>query len=150
VSLETAMAQLGVHLAAAGTAVTPQILDVERGAVVSVPARLGRYWYAGNASPAHYEGRQTLTTRMVGRRVTIAFYWPVSDRLVLESLDAEIAALEDQVYTRILGDCQLGGACDDLDLGDSDVEYPVINGQQVAELIIPLVLDFGEAYTISA
>jgi hypothetical protein len=150
VTLAAALLQVGVHLAAAGTAVTPKVLDIKRGAPVSVPARLGRYWYAGNGEPPHYPGGQTLTTRMIGRRITIAFYWPISDKSVLDAVDVEIAAMEDQVYTRILGDSQLGGSCDDLLLGDSDVEYPVINGQQVAELIIPLILDFGEAYTISA
>jgi hypothetical protein len=140
VTLAAALLQVGVHLAAAGTAVTPKVLDIKRGAPVSVPARLGRYWYAGNGEPPHYPGGQTLTTRMIGRRI----------KSVLDAVDVEIAAMEDQVYTRILGDSQLGGSCDDLLLGDSDVEYPVINGQQVAELIIPLILDFGEAYTISA
>lgn len=148
-SFATAMSAIGTHLAAAGTAVTPQILDVARGAPVSVPARLGRYWYAGLGDAPHYPGGYTLNGRMVGRRVTVVWYWPVADKAVLASLDAEIQAIESEVYTRLLGDCQLGGACDDLVVGDSEVDYPVVNGQQVAELTIPITLDFGEAYTIA-
>ena len=145
----TAMTAIGVHLDAAGTAVSPQILDVDRGAPVGVNAPMIRYWYAGNAAPAHFGGSTTLTTRMVGQRLTIGVYWPIADRAVLADLDARIHAIGDEVYRRLLGDCQLGGACDDLDLGDADVDYPIVNGAQVAELTIPVTLDFGEAYTIA-
>jgi hypothetical protein len=150
VTFANAMTTIGTHLAAAGTAVTPQILDVSRGAPVSVGARMIRYWYAGDAAPTRYQGQRTLTTEMIGRRVTIAVLWPVSDKAVLASLDAEIVAVETEIKTRLLGDSQLGGACDDLDVGYSEVDYPVVNGAQVAELTIPLTLDFGEAYTIAA
>ena len=149
-TLEAAMTAIGTHLTAAGTAVSPKITDVARGAPVSVNTRMGRYWYAGTSAPPHYSGSTTLSTRMIGQRITVGVYWPVSDKAVLAGLDAEIAAMQDQLFTRILGDSQLGGACDDLEMGDADVDYPVLNGQQTAELLIPLTLDFGEAYTIAA
>ena len=147
-SLATAMTQIGVHLAAAGTAVSPTITDVARGAPVSVNARMIRYWYAGDTSPAHYGGN-TLTTAIVGERVTVGCFWPISDKAVLAGLDAELVALKHEIKTRLFGDSQLGGACDDLLVGDAEVDYPVVNGAQTAELTIPLTLDFGEAYTIA-
>lgn len=149
-SFAGAMTTIGTHLAAAGSAVSPQVLDVARGAPVSVNTRLGRFWYAGTSDPPHYSGNQTLATRMIGQRVTVAFYWPISDKAVLASLDAEIVAVQGEVFTRLLADSQLGGECDDLMVGDADVDYPVINGQQTAELTIPLTLDFGEGYPIAA
>lgn len=149
-SFATAMSAIGTHLAAAGAAQTPVIADIARGAPVSVNAPLLRYWYAGTSEPPHYPGGQTMATRMIGQRVTIAAYWPISDKAVLANLDERIQALQDDLFTRILGDCQLGGACDDLVVGDAEVDYPIVNGAQVAELTIPLTLDFGEAYTISA
>lgn len=145
-----AMTTIGTHLTAAGTAASPQIKDVDRGAPVDVPHRLIRYWWAGTSDPPHYDGNQTLTTRMIGQRVTVGVYVPIADRAVLRSLDAELVAIQADIYTRLLGDSQLGGACDDLMVGDAEVDYPVINGAQVAELTIPLTLDFGEGYTISA
>lgn len=149
-SFADAITAIETHLDAAGTAVTPQIVDVDRGAPVSVPARLIRFWYAGDQPAPHYPGGQTITTVMVGERLTIAAYWPISDKAVLRSVDGEAKALKDEIKRRLLGDCQLGGACDDLVIGDAEVDYPIVNGQQVAELTIPLTLDFGEAYTISA
>lgn len=148
-SFATSMSAIGVHMAAAGTAVTPQIIDVARGAPVSVNTRMGRYWYAGTSEPPHYPGGTTLTTRMIGRRVTLAFFWPISDKAVLAGLDDEIQAVEEAIYSRLLGDSTLDGACDDLLVGDAEVDYPVVNGAQTAELTIPLILDFGEAYAIA-
>lgn len=149
-SFAAAMSVIESHLVAAGTATTPQILDIARGAPVSVNARMGRYWYAGTSAPPHYEGSDTITTRMVGQRVTVAFYWPIPDKSALSSLDIEIQAVQDQLFTRLWGNVRLGGNCDDMLVGDAEVDYPEVNGAQVAELIIPLTLDFGEAYTKSA
>lgn len=146
----SAIAVIGTHVAASGTAVTPQILDVAEGAPVSVNARTARYWYAGTGPAPHYPGSQTMTTRMVGQRVTVAVYWPITDKAVLAGLNAEIQAMQDELFRRLLGDSQLGGTCDDMDVGEAEVDYPVVNGAQTAELTIPLTLDFGEAYTISA
>lgn len=146
----TALAVVGTHVTAAGTAVSPQILDVARGAPVSVPTRMLRYWYAGMSDAPHFPGGQTMVHRMVGRRINVVAYWPVSDKAVLAALDEEIVALENQVLTRILGDSQLGSTCTDLVIGDTEVDYPVINGAQVAELTIPIILDFPEEFTISA
>ena len=145
----SAMTNIGAHLAAAGTAVTPEVLDIARGAPVSVNAPMIRYWYAGDGSAVHFGGSRTFGDEMVGERVTIAAYWPISDRAVLADLDARIFALKDQIKDRLLADSQLGGTCDDLDVGGADVDYPIVNGAQVAELTIPIVLDFGEAYTIA-
>jgi hypothetical protein len=82
--------------------------------------------------------------------VTIAAYWPVADKAAMANLDARIHALKHELKTRLIGDSQLGGQCDDLDVGDAEVEYLEVTGALVARLTIPLTLDFGEAYTISA
>lgn len=145
-----AITTIGTHLAAAGSAVSPTVVDVDRGAPVSVNARMIRYWYAGDQPAPHYPGGQTLTDVMVGERVTVACYWPITDKAVLRSLDAEVQALKHEIKTRLIGDSTLGGACDDLTVGDAEVDYPIVNGAQTAELTIPLTLDFGTAYTIAA
>jgi hypothetical protein len=150
VTFPTALANIGTHVRAAGTAVTPKILDVAQGSPVSVNAAMLRYWYSGDSPAPHYPGGQTLTQIMVGERVNVAAYFPASDRSVLAGLDTWVFAIKHELKTRLIGDSQLGGQCDDLEVGDAEVEYLDVGGALVVRLLIPLILDFGEAYTISA
>jgi hypothetical protein len=145
-----ALAAIGTHVTAAGTAVSPTIRDVAQGAPSAVNAPMLRYWYQGDVPAPHFPGGQTMTTIMVGERVNVAAYWPASDRAVLAGLDSWVRAVKHELKTRLIGDSQLGGQCDDLEVGDAEVEYLEVTGALVVRLLIPLTLDFGEAYTISA
>jgi hypothetical protein len=114
--IPAAIAVLQTHLAAAGAALTHDILDVSRGVLTG--GRSIRYYWVGECEPPKMGGQRVLNGEMVGQRFVIAASWPLSDLSTAQvtALDTEMQTLAGEIRTRIQGDSTLGGNVTDLDL----------------------------------
>lgn len=147
----SALAQLKQHAVDAGAAVTPAILDVAIGPPVPNPnGRTVRLFYDAEVEPAKMGAGSSLNSRLVGERIALIFFIPVSS-LSLQ----EIEAVEDELYdfkhelrTRVLADSKLGGMSTDLEMGLCQADYGVIGNIRYRTLATDFVTDYAE-YTIA-
>lgn len=149
-----ALAVLDTHLVTAGATLSAAnaITDVLAGEPGTPPGRCARYWYEGDGAPARMGGQRTLGDQMTGERVTVRLYWPVStrDRTVAPRLEADVQAAARAIKHALIGDSTLGGNCTDMEVGDADAGWLLLDSATWRTLSIPLVLDFVDLDPIGA
>lgn len=148
--IPAALVVLQAHLVAAGTALTDDLLDVDRG-VLSTRGRQIRYYWSGECEPPRMSGPRVLNGELVGQRFTIAAAWPLTDltEALVTVLDTEMQTLAGQIRTRIQGDSTLGGNVTDLDLDYGEPDILNIAGARHVVMEWTLDLAYVE-YTIAA
>ena len=143
------LAALKAHAVAAGGALDVPILDV----AVAHPAPKGRcirIFYVGETEPEHMGGNRTLNSQIIGERIGIIAWFPVSDlsETATEAIEAELYDLKHELRTRILGDSQLGGMSTDLELLQFDTDFVLAGNVRYRTLEAEVVTDYAE-YTIA-
>lgn len=151
-TFSAAMSTLNTHLVTVGATLSPKITDIGQGEPGVPPGRCARYWYEGDGPPARMGATRTLRDQMVGEKVTIRCYWPVAgrDKAVASALEVDVQAAARAIKNALIGDSTLGAACVDLEVGDADTGWLLLDGASYRTLTIPLVLDFVDIDTIGA
>lgn len=149
-SFAGALTVIQTHCTTAGTSLTPTITDIGVGEPGTPPGRCIRVWYEGDGAPVHLAER-TLADISVGERVTVRAYWPVAnrDKPLASALESDLQAFVVLIKTALIGDSQLGGNCADLDVGQADAEWLLLDGGAWRTVTILLVLDFVGPYTLA-
>ena len=145
-----AMTVLETHALAAGAALDTPILDVDR-ASPTPKGRCIRLWWSGNSEPVKMGGRYTLSSEMLAERVSIVAFFPVST-LAEEATgfnDAEARDLRQELYTRLLGDSQLGGNVEDLSIEGVETGWEKQGDTRYRTLDMTVLLEYVEI-TITA
>jgi len=145
-----AMTVLETHALAAGAALDTPILDVDR-ASPTPKGRCIRLWWSGNSEPVKMGGRYTLSSEMLAERVSIVAFFPVST-LAEEATgfnDAEARDLRQELYTRLLGDSQLGGNVEDLSIEGVETGWETQGNIRYRTLDMTVLLEYVEI-TITA
>lgn len=142
------VAAILAHAQAAGAAVSPTITDVARSDLL-IPGngqRCIRVAWDGEEAPAHMGAEDTITSKMVGERFRIRAVWTVSEggTVLAANRDADVAALRDELRTRLAGDATLGGACTDLELGHAATDWLEFTGSLGRVMDLFLVVDYSE------
>lgn len=147
-----ALTTIGTHCTTAGNALSPKLTDIGCGEPEVPVGRCIRYWYNGDGPPARLGAQRTLGDQMVGERLSIRAYWPVAerDKRVLAALDADVQAFVRAIKHALIGDSQLGGNCTDLEAGDAEAGWLLLEGATWRIVTIPLVLDFVDVDPIGA
>ena len=140
--IPSALGVLQTHLAAAGTALTDDLLDVDRG----LPATRGRqirYYWGGEVEPPRMGGPLVLNGQMVGERFIIAALWPLTDlsEELVTAIDVEMQLLAGEVRTRLLGDSTLGGYVTDLELSYAEPDIAIISNAR--HIVLQWTLDLA-------
>lgn len=145
-NIAAALAVLETHLAAAGAALTDDLLDVDRGFLTG--GRQLRYYWSGEGVPVRMgtENGNVLNGRMIGQRVKIAASWPLGDLDIetVTAIDTEMQTLAGEIRTRIQGDSQLGGNVVDLDLQYAEPDVVTISNARHVVLAWDLDLSYVE------
>ena len=153
-SFAAALAVLDAHLVTAGaTLAEPNtITDVSAGEPGVPTGKCARYWYEGDGVPARMGGQRTLADQMTGERITVRLYWPVStrDKRIAAALEAAVQAAARAVKHALIADSTLGGNCTDMEVGDADAGWLLLDSSTWRTLTIPLTLDFVDLDTIGA
>jgi hypothetical protein len=145
-----ALTQIETHVAAAGSAINNPITDAQIGYPLP-KGRCIRVFYDGEDESEQSGERMTLTHNMVGERVLIVAFWPLSTsgEDFAANTEAEVWELKDEIRTRIDGDHHLGGQCDGLDLEYATTDIVQIGGGWWRTLEMTCLLAFLEPYTIA-
>lgn len=146
-----ALGVIGTHLTAAGAAMTNPIRDIDN--AYTVPkGRSIRYWFAGDGPSQRMGAPETFGSQMTVVRVTIVAFEPLNSfgETVSGVIDAATWLLVYEITSRLVGDKQLGGNCQDMTVGDADVLFPVIAGTQYRTVELELALEYPDLYTIAA
>ncbi|MGH2386249.1 MAG: hypothetical protein ACRDGB_14535, partial [Candidatus Limnocylindria bacterium] len=141
---------LETHARNAGAALTSPILDIDR-ASPTPKGRCIRLWWSGDGPPGRMGASLTLSSEMIGERVSIVAFFPVSSlsEEVTGYNDTEARALRHELRTRISADSTLGGNVTDLAIEGVETGWESLNNTRYRTLDMTIVLDFEE-YPISA
>lgn len=145
-----AMVVLETHARNAGGALDTPILDVDR-ASPTPKGRCIRLFWSGDGDPARMGGNSTLNSTLIGERVSIVAFFPVTTLGEEETgyNDAEARELRHELRTRIDGDATLGGNVTDLLIEGVETGWEVIGNTRYRTVDMTVVLDYEE-YTRSA
>lgn len=135
------------HAVAAAAAVSTDFTDVQIGAPIPKGNRCVRLFYAGEASPEHFDGnRRVLNGELVAETIGLVAFWAMTtmDEGATKALDDEMVAFKHQLRTRVQGDSQLGGKSTDLAMHYATPDYLVIGGGRWAVLEVEFTTDFTE------
>jgi hypothetical protein len=144
----SAAAAILTHAQAAGAAIDPPITDVARSDLL-IPGsgqRCIRVAWDGEETPSRMGAGMTLNSQLVGERFRIRAIWTISEggTVLAANRDADVAALRDELRTRLLGDATLGGACTDLALGYVATDWFEFTGSLGRVMDLFLVTDYSE------
>src|SRR3990172_1326130 len=137
------------HALAAGAALTVPITDVAIG-FASPKGRCIRLYGGGEIDPRH-SGKRTLNSEMIGQRTIIGAFWPVTTLSTDQAavIDAEMAALANELRTRLDGDAQLGGTQSDINLDLGTPDFVTIGSTRFLAVFWDVIGDYFE-YTLGA
>jgi hypothetical protein len=150
-SFSGAVTQIETHAKAAATAVDSTFTDVQ--VAHPVPkGRSGRIFYIGDSESERAGAARTLTTEMRAERVMVIYFWPLSTsgEDFANNIETQVIAVNQEVKTRLLGDSTLGGACNDLELGDTVTDFVQVGGGTYRTLEIEVMPTFLDAYPIAS
>lgn len=146
-----ALAVIQTHLVAAGAALPTPLTDVAN--AYGIPrGRAIRYWFAGDGPSKRMGGAETLGNQMTVLRVRIIAFAVLSSfsESVTAGVDADTWTLTYEMLSRLVGDKQLGGNCQDMTVGDADVQFPLIGSTQYRTIELDLDLEYPDLFPISA
>lgn len=118
-------------------------------AQVGFPASKGpnvRVFYGGEADSPHFPEDLTLTSQIVGQRIIVRGYWPLSETATKRhrAIEGEMATFIKELRTRVLGDSDLGGESTDLVMLHSTTEQIVVATIAYAITNTEILTDFDE------
>jgi len=136
------------HATAAGAALTNPITNVAIGFATPTGRCIRVYW-GGEIEPRHIANR-TLTSELIGQRTIIGAFWPVTTLSTDQAavIDAEMAALANELRTRLDGDAQLGGTQTDISLELGTPDFVTIGGTRFLAVFWDVIGDYFE-YTLA-
>lgn len=144
-ALPDIMDKIAVHAAAGALAIDAKFKDVAVGHPMP-RGRSVRIYYGGESLPPFFGEGRTLTTRMVGQRVLVRGFWPVSEYAAKRGrvLMREMWSFVHELRTRLLGDETLSGSVTALDMNFADADDAVFGGVLFALIDAEIIVDFAE------
>lgn len=139
------------HARAAAAAVDAKWTNVAVG-VRNPDGKCVRIYYGGEVAPPNMgDDPRVLNGLMVGERVYIVAFWPLTSIGTSEyaKVDDEMYAWKHQLRTRLQADSQLNGKSADLDLEYAQPDIDTFSNQRFALLASELTVSYTE-YPIGA
>lgn len=105
-----------------------------------------RLYYGGEVEPPKMPGARVLNAELVGERLVIVTFWPLSNsrETYARTVETEVRALKHGLRTRIQGDAQLAALVFDLSLEYAEVDWGVVAGTVYRTLEIGVLLSYEE------